>query len=311
VRAGLLIPVGHNAEFVGWSPDAAWQRSVAVAQVAEELGFSALWAPDHVMNVRGRSEPDADLIFETFVFLTALAGQTQRATVGHLVMCAPFRHPAMVAKAIATLDVVSGGRAVCAIGAGWNRPEFEAYGFPFPPARERLALLREHLEVLTRMLGPGRATFEGKHVQVVNAPNEPKGLGRIPIVVGGNGPNVTWRLAARYADELNINGLDVEAIAASLPVIRSHCEEVGRDPATLAVSGLFFFSTERSERVDQLGRLVELGYVRVDTTDDRLTPSDDWLHEYVEDLRTAGVQLDGEVDVAAEEPRDSTNRASA
>ena len=122
---------------------------------------------------------------------------------------ASYRNPGLTAKAISTIDVISGGRAILGIGAGWKEDEWLAYGYGFPPAGERLAVLADQLEIITRMLGPGRATCEGTHAHVRDAIHEPKGLQqpRIPILVGGNGPKVTWRLAARFADELNLDAL--------------------------------------------------------------------------------------------------------
>jgi alkanesulfonate monooxygenase SsuD/methylene tetrahydromethanopterin reductase-like flavin-dependent oxidoreductase (luciferase family) len=139
---------------------------------------------------------------------------------------------------ISTLDVVSGGRVELGIGAGWKRDEWLAYGYGFPSTKERLAILADHLEVITRMLGPGRATFHGDHAQVIDAINEPKGLQtpRLPILIGGNGPEVTWRLAARFADELNLDALTPADVERAMPVIHDRCREIGRDPATMRVS---------------------------------------------------------------------------
>ena len=127
------------------------------------------------------------------------------------------------------------------IGAGWKRDEWLAYGYGFPETRERLARLGDDLGVITAMLAGDRhqhATYEGTYAHVRDAINVPKPIQRprVPIMVGGNGPNVTWRLAARYADELNVDGLSPAEVAEALPVIASRCEEIGRDPATLPVS---------------------------------------------------------------------------
>jgi alkanesulfonate monooxygenase SsuD/methylene tetrahydromethanopterin reductase-like flavin-dependent oxidoreductase (luciferase family) len=173
-----------------------------------------------------------------FVELAALVMATSRVRLGHLVLAAAYRNAALTAKAISTLDVVSGGRVELGIGAGWKEDEWLAYGYGFPDAPERLAILADHLEVITRMLQPGRATFDGRHARVIDAIHEPKGLQtpRLPIVVGGNGPKVTWRLAARFADELNLDALMPDEIAAALPVIADRCREAGRDPDTLRVA---------------------------------------------------------------------------
>jgi alkanesulfonate monooxygenase SsuD/methylene tetrahydromethanopterin reductase-like flavin-dependent oxidoreductase (luciferase family) len=158
--------------------------------------------------------------------------------LGHLVMAAAYRNAALTAKMISTLDVVAGGRAELGIGAGWKEDEWLAYGYGFPETSERLAILADHLEVITRMLAPGRATYDGRHAGVHDAIHEPKGLQvpRLPIVVGGNGPKVTWRLAARYADELNLDALMPDEVAKAMPVIAERCSEIGRDPASLRVS---------------------------------------------------------------------------
>ncbi len=292
MKAGLFVNQGNLGDFDGWEARAAWDRAIAVARLGDRLGFAALWVPDHVANLPGHAGDDFTL--DPFVLATAVAAATSRPTVGHLVMCGPFRNAGLVAKAISTLDVASGGRAVCAVGAGWHRREFDAYGIPFTTTRERLALLREQLEVLTRMFAPGTATFAGERIQVTDAPNVPKAASparRIPILVGGNGPEVTWRLAARYADELNLDYLTPEEVAAALPVIRSRCDEIGRDPATLPVSVLGALDGPRDSRRARLAAYRDLPLARVDRIDQRFAASDEPLLEYAEDLRSAGFDL--------------------
>ena len=235
MKIGLTLPQGCDREYLGLDAITAWERTVAVAQRAEELGFESLWVYDHF---QVDPPPEEAIVFDPFVELAALAAVTSRARLGHLVLAAAYRNAALTAKMISTLDVVSGGRTELGIGAGWKEDEWLAYGYGFPAAPERLAILRDHLEIITRMFGPGRATFHGEHAHVVDAIHEPKGLQspRIPVVVGGNGPKVTWRLAARYADELNLDALMPAEIEVALPVIAARCTEVGRDPASLRVS---------------------------------------------------------------------------
>jgi alkanesulfonate monooxygenase SsuD/methylene tetrahydromethanopterin reductase-like flavin-dependent oxidoreductase (luciferase family) len=235
MKAGLTLPQGCDREYLGLDPETAWQRTIDVAQRAEAAGFESLWAYDHM---QVDPPPEEAIVFDPFVELSALAMVTSRARLGHLVMAAAYRNAGLTAKMISTLDVVSGGRAILGIGAGWKEDEWLAYGYGFPDARTRLGILADHLEIITRMLGPGRATFVGRHAHVRDAIHEPKGLQqpRIPITVGGNGPKVTWRLAARFADELNLDALMPGAVAAALPVIRARCAEIGRDPATLRVA---------------------------------------------------------------------------
>src|SRR6476661_2924171 len=230
MKIGAVVPQGWVGEYNGWEPLDAWRRTTEVAREAERLGFESIWLFDHVHTV---PRPTDELTFESFTSLSALAALTERVRIGHVVICTAFRNPALTAKMIGTLDVISGGRMVLGIGAGWKEDEFVAYGYPYPPTGERLRILADHLEVISRMLGPGRATFEGPYAHVRDAINLPRGLQqpRVPIMIGGNGPNVTWRLAARLADELNLDNLTPAEVAEALPTIRARCEEVDRDPA--------------------------------------------------------------------------------
>jgi F420-dependent oxidoreductase-like protein len=235
MKLGLTLPQGCDREFLGLDAASAWRRTVDVARWAEDVGIDSLWVYDHM---QVDPPPEEAPIWEPFAELAALAVETRRATLGHLVLAAAYRNAGLVAKAISTVDVISGGRAILGIGAGWKEDEWVAYGYGFPAASERLAILADQLEILTRMLAPGRATYEGAHAHVRDAIHEPKGLQqpRIPILVGGNGPKVTWRLAARFADELNLDAMPPGEVEAALPVIRERCKEVGREPSSLAVS---------------------------------------------------------------------------
>jgi alkanesulfonate monooxygenase SsuD/methylene tetrahydromethanopterin reductase-like flavin-dependent oxidoreductase (luciferase family) len=235
VKIGLSLPQGCDREYLGLDAATAWTRTVEAARWAEDVGFESLWINDHM---QVDPPPEEAPIFEPFVEIAALAVETRRARLGHLVLAAAYRNAGLTAKAISTVDVISGGRAILGIGAGWKEDEWLAYGYGFPSAGERLAILADYLEIISRMLGPGRATWEGAHAQVHDAIHEPKGLQqpRIPILIGGNGPKVTWRLAARFADELNLDALPPDKIDAALPVIRDRCREIDRDPASLAVS---------------------------------------------------------------------------
>jgi alkanesulfonate monooxygenase SsuD/methylene tetrahydromethanopterin reductase-like flavin-dependent oxidoreductase (luciferase family) len=235
MKLGLSLPPGCDREYLGVDAATAWRRTVEVAQWAEDRGFESLWINDHM-----QVDPPVEeaIIFEPFAELAALAVETRRARIGHLVLSAAYRNPGLTAKAISTIDVISGGRAILGIGAGWKEDEWLAYGYGFPEAPERLAILADQLEIISRMLDPGRATWEGIHASVHDAIHEPKGLQqpRIPILVGGNGPKVTWRLAARFADELNLDAMTPERVEAALPIIRERCAEVGRAPETLKMS---------------------------------------------------------------------------
>jgi F420-dependent oxidoreductase-like protein len=265
VKIGLTLPQGCDREFLGLGAATAWRRTVEIARSAEALGFESLWVYDHFTV---DPPPEEAIVFDPFVELSGVAAETTRVRLGHLVLAAAYRNAALTAKMICTLDVVSGGRVELGIGAGWKQDEWEAFGYGFPGARERLDILADHLEVITRMLAPGRATYDGAYASARAAINEPKGLQspRIPIVIGGNGPNRTWRLAARFADELNLDAMPPARVAEALPVIRERCREAGRDPASLKVSVHMWgeAATARGQaRRDRLRDYEDLGVDRV------------------------------------------------
>jgi len=293
MKAGVIIPQGWTGEYDGWEPRRAWERSAALADEAEELGFESIWAFDHFHTV---PEPTDELTFESFTFLTALAARTKRVRLGHIVLSNGFRNPALVAKMASTLDVISDGRFEIGIGAGWKRDEWEAYGYGFPETKQRLDALSDSLQVLRAMLRPGRATFEGRHASVRDAINLPKGLQtpRIPIMVGGNGPERTWRMAARYADELNLDGMEPEEVEKNLPVIHDRCAEVDRDPASLAVSVHMWWEQAKAaggERSQRMAAYRELGVSRVQMLVRDAVADDEALAAFADDCRTAGVEM--------------------
>jgi F420-dependent oxidoreductase-like protein len=295
MKVGIIVPQGWTGEYDGWDPARAWARTVAVAHGAEALGFDSVWMFDHVQT---EPVPTDEITFEAFVGLSALAAETARVRLGHLVLCAGYRNPALAAKMISTLDVISGGRAELGLGAGWKEDEYVAYGFGFPPLRARMEMLEDALEIATRMLGGGHATYEGPAARVRDAINVPRGLQepRIPILVGGNGPNRTWRLAARFADELNLDWLTPEEVVAARPVIASRCEELGRDPATLRLSvniGREDTVREGDVRVDLLRHYADAGVDRVMTLLTASADDDGALERFAEDCVAADCELQG------------------
>ncbi len=289
---GVLVPQGWKHEYDRWDPATAWQNSIERARQAEALGFESIWVFDHFHTV---PTPTDEITFESFTMLAALAALTRRVRLGHMVICTGFRNPALTAKMSATLDVISRGRFELGIGAGWKRDEWIAYGYGFPPTPERLAALGDHLEVITRMLGAGRATYEGERAQVVDAINVPKGIQpHIPLIVGGNGPNVTLRYAVRFADELNLVFLGADEVRERLPVIRERCEEIGRDPATLRLSLYCRDEDVRAagqQRVDTLGDLAAAGLDRLVAFPGRWDPRAEGLERFAQDVRAAGLRL--------------------
>ena len=293
MNIGVIVPQGWTGEYRDWKSEDAWARTRDVAWQAEALGFESIWVFDHFHTT---PRPSLAATFESFTTLSALVPETRRARLGHVVLCAAYRNPALTAKMISTLDVISGGRVELGIGAGWKRDEWLAYGYGFPDAPERLAILKDQLEVITAMMGDEPATYHGRHHHVEGAINRPLPLQkpRVPIMVGGNGPNVTWRLAARYADELNLDDVTPAQVADALPVVRRRCEEIDRDPASLRVSVHVWWeslSTLGEQRVSLVAAYRELGVSRLIGLVRETVSSDEALASWAEDARAGGAQL--------------------
>jgi F420-dependent oxidoreductase-like protein len=299
MKLGVIVPQGWTGEYDGWDPERAWARTVDVARQAERIGAESIWLFDHLHTV---PKPTDEITFESFTSLSALAAQTDRVRLGQIVICNGFRNPALTAKMAATLDTISGGRFELGIGAGWKRDEWQAYGYGFPETGERLAMLHDGLEIIGRMLEPdprAHATYEGEHYSVRDARNVPKPIqpSGMPLMVGGNGPNVTWRLAARYADELNLDGLSPDEVREALPIIRSRCEEIGRDPDTLSVSvhlwwGMPDWQEPGAARQQFLRDYLGLGISRVMGLLRTSAEDDGALDELAEDAHAAGLDLE-------------------
>ncbi|HET9613970.1 MAG TPA: TIGR03560 family F420-dependent LLM class oxidoreductase [Candidatus Limnocylindrales bacterium] len=289
---GLMAPQGWKGEYDGWDPAAAWARTIELARQAEDLGFESLWAFDHFHTV---PEPRDEITFESFTVLAALALVTERVRLGHMVVCTGFRNPAHTAKLASTLDVVSGGRFELGIGAGWKKDEWEAYGYGFPPIGERLDAFGDDLEVITRMLGPGRATYEGRHAHVRDAINVPKGIQqpRVPIIVGGNGERRTAGYAIRFADELNFVFLEPDEIADRMVAVRERAAAEGRQkPLRFSLYMRDEAAAERGQaRVDLIGRFAQIGLDRLVAFPTRWSPTLEAQAAFAEDCRSAGIAL--------------------
>jgi F420-dependent oxidoreductase-like protein len=298
MKIGIIVPQGWTGEYDGWEPQRAWARTVEVAQQAERIGAESIWLFDHFHTV---PRPTDEITFESFTSLSALAAQTRRVRLGQIVICNGFRNPALVAKMAASLDTISGGRFELGIGAGWKRDEWNAYGYGFPETKVRLAMLHDALEVIGRMLEGDRsvhASYDGGHHSVADARNVPKPIQPtgMPIMVGGNGPKVTWRLAARYADELNVDGLSPDELSEALPTIHARCEEIDRDPESLAVSVHLWWGTPEwreggARRQELLAAYARLGVSRVMGLLQSSAESDGALEELADDAREAGLEL--------------------
>lgn len=231
-RVGLRFGLHLSAfAFDGGTPATA-ARLREIAAGAEEAGFDAIYVMDHFRQIPqvGRAW---DNFLESYTTLAYLAACTERVRLGALVTGITYRNVAHLGKIVATLDVLSGGRAVCGLGLAWFKAEHTAYGWDFPPTGRRYALLEDALRLLPLLWGPGSPAFEGEVLSVPEASCYPRPLQeRIPIVVGGGGERRTLRLAARYADAANVRG-DLDTVRHKASVLREHCASAGRDPIEL------------------------------------------------------------------------------
>ena len=225
IRLGLQIP---NFNFPGVSEEDLFERLSDIATTAESSGFDTVLVMDHLHQIRGVGPPE-NWMLEGNTVLPALAARTSSVNLSLLVGATTYRNPALHAKITTTLDVISGGRAIHGIGAGWNVEEAEAYGYEFPSLGERFERLEDHLNIARAMFTQEPATYEGKHHSVTDAFNNPPPIrGDIPIMIGGSGEKKTLRMVAQYADASNFFG-DAERIRHLVGVLEGHCERLGRD----------------------------------------------------------------------------------
>jgi alkanesulfonate monooxygenase SsuD/methylene tetrahydromethanopterin reductase-like flavin-dependent oxidoreductase (luciferase family) len=225
LRFGVFVPQGWKLEYTGWSGPDAWARSVELAEQSEQLGYHHLWVYDHVETVP-RREPTH--CFEAYTMLAALSQRTTTIRLGQLVTCASYRNAGLLAKEAACIDVYSGGRLILGLGAGWFGREYEAYGYPYLPDRDRLRVLDESLEVIKRLWSEETVTFDGDHLHFAGAYCDPKPVQDLPpLLVGGGGEQVNLRIAARHADATNWQ-VDLESFIRKSGLLTRYCEEIGR-----------------------------------------------------------------------------------
>jgi F420-dependent oxidoreductase-like protein len=221
VRIGIYVPQ------LAFGYDEMLER----ARNTERLGFDSFWLYDHLY---GPHLPDAPA-FEGWTLATALLTETERLRVGHMVLCATFRHPALLGKMATTLDVISGGRLNVGIGSGSYDLEHHEAGIPWDTLAYRSEILEETLEIVTSMFANEKTTFTGNHFQVNDLPNLPPPVQqpRPPIYIGGIGEKRTLPLVARFADVWNVPTYGLAELAHKNEVLTEACEQIGRDPATI------------------------------------------------------------------------------
>ena len=236
-----------------YNQQTSWSDIVSVLETMEQGRWESVYFYDHFVPPWSRDDvvQESDLLptLEGMTLMAAAAAVTKRLKLGVLVAGNTYRNPALMAKMVATMDEISGGRAQYCIGAGWNVREHQAYGWDFPPMRERSDRLEEACELVKRLFTEeGMFDYNGKYYQLKQAPFAPKGAnGQIPIMVGGNGEKRTLRTCAKYADICNLVGVSPDDIRHKKQVLARHCESIGRDPAEIKVSAHVPMRIERDE----------------------------------------------------------------
>ena len=232
MKVGLVIIIAERKEL---KRAFNYQETREIAQQAEEAGFDSLWLYDHML-YRYEGEPTVG-IWECWTFLSALADATQRAELGTLVVCNSFRNPALLAKMAITLDEVSRGRLILGLGAGWNKPEYDAFGWPYD---HRVDRFEEALQIIRPLLKQGRVDFEGKYYSARDCEIRPLGPrpNGPPLMIGSFGKRML-RLTAKYADKWNTGYLgQPDTLVKPRQEMLEACQDTGRDPSTLGVTAM-------------------------------------------------------------------------
>jgi F420-dependent oxidoreductase-like protein len=262
-------------KFSAWPGSATpWPDLLDLCRHVERTGWDGIWVADHFMP---NSENDTAPVQEAWTLLAGLAALVPRVRLGSLVTGNTYRNPAVLAKQAAQVDIISGGRLVLGLGAGWQENEHRAYGLPFYTAGGRLRRLEEAVQIIRALFENDHTDFEGKRYKITRAPLAPKPIqARLPLLIGGGGEKVTMRIAAQYADEWNTWGAP-GVLAHKVKVLDQHCERLGRDPKTIlrSAQALVTITDDASvaERMRGVGRPVLAGSV---------SEVRDQLAEYVE-----------------------------
>ena len=223
-----------------------WQRIEAAG-----YDFISIWDHFYAADLTGNAN-----CLEAVAAHAALACSTTRVRCGSLVYCVGYRHPAVLAKALTTIDHLSNGRAEIGLGAGWSQLEYDAYGIPFPPVGERMDMLEEAAACVRGLLHDEQTSFGGRHFVLTDAKNEPRPVQpRLPIWIGGGGEKRTLRIAAQYANAWNIPFVAPDEFARKRAILHQHCEAVGRDPAEISCAVNVGLSWNEADFESQFGNL--------------------------------------------------------
>ncbi len=266
-----------------------WAGVLDLWRHLEATGWDMACVTDHFMP----NTPEREgAMLESWSTLSALAALVPRMRVGTIVLGNTYRHPAVVAKMAAQVDIISGGRLLLGLGAGWQQNEHEAYGIPFYTMRERLERLDEACEVIRSLWTQRRSTFKGRYYQLSDAPLDPKPV-QTPqpeLMIGGGGERVTLRVVARHADHWNVWG-GPAVLARKGKILEEHCAAVGRDPKTIRRSvNMVLLITDKKDDVERLADTIarRMGRHAADARDTCLAGTPDQIRERLRQLRAAG-----------------------
>ena len=248
---GVFAPQGWKRELAGIAdPQAKWAKTKEVTLAAEAAGYDSIWVYDHFHNV---PVPAHETMFECWTTLAAISQRTSRIKLGQMVGCAPYRNPGLLAKITSNIDVMSGGRLIWGVGAGWYDNEFRGYGYDFPPAKDRIRMLRETVEIVKAMWTEPDVNYEGKFFTLQGAQCDPKPVQQPhpEVLIGGGGEQLTLRVVARHADAANFGGKPHEW-QHKAEVLQRHCKDVGReyDEIRKTISAEVFIRETEQEIVD-------------------------------------------------------------
>ncbi len=259
------MKIGLQLSRFNWegTPENTGEKLADIVRTADEAGFSSIWTMDHFFQISPMLGAVDDPMLEAYTMLGFIAANTKRAKIGTLVAGVFYREPALLLKAVTTLDVLSGGRAYFGLGAGWYEREAIGLGFPLPSVKERFERLEDTLRFTKHVWSNNREPFEGKHYKMKEPIFSPQPLSKPhpPILVGGGGEKKTLRFVAQYADACNVFATHgVASVAHKFKVLRQHCDDIGRnyDEIEKTVMGVTQFGKGMQKASDVLEHLSEL-----------------------------------------------------
>ncbi len=282
MRFGLFTSMGAQT----------WSGVLDLWRHLESTGWDVACVTDHFMPNTKEKE---GAMLESWSTLSALAALVPRMRVGTIVLGNTYRHPAVVAKMAAQVDIISGGRLLLGMGAGWQQNEHESYGIPFYTMKERLERLDEACEVMKSLWTKPRSDFKGRYYQLADAPLDPKPV-QSPhpeLMIGGGGERVTLRIVAKHADHWNVWG-GPQVLTRKGKILDEHCAAVGRAPKTITRSvNMALLITDKKDEVEQLAKTIEtrMGRHAADARDTCLAGTPDQIRERLQQLKAAGCDV--------------------